>query len=49
MTPEEIAERLVLAAEIHEAASTARVGPQHAKSASLGYAHTWADRSGWGE
>lgn len=49
MTPEEIVERLVVAAEVHEAASRTRVGPQHAKSLDLGYAHTWADRNGWGE
>lgn len=44
----EIAERLIEAAEIENAAHRGRVGPKGAKSMSLPYLHSWADKNGWG-
>lgn len=44
----EIAERLIAAAEIENAAHRGRVGPKGAKSMSLPYLHSWADKNGWG-
>jgi len=44
----EIAERLIQAAEI-AIFSGGQVGPSHARSLNLGYAHSWADVNGWGK
>jgi len=48
MNPGEISERLIQAAEI-AIFSGGQVGPSHARSLNLGYAHSWADVNGWGK
>lgn len=44
----DIAERLIEAAEIENAAHRGRVGPKGAQSMSLPYLNDWADKNGWG-
>ena len=48
MNPGVIAERLIQSAEI-VTFSGGHVGPSHARSLNIGYAHSWVDVNSWGK
>lgn len=49
MNEYDITERLILSAEIENAAHRGRIGPKRDQSLNLGYVHDWADKNGWGK